>query len=97
MASLYDRISSELEPPRRLADDLGAGTGLVSVIAMTSVQLVGFAASTSFGTVYLRTLPAPDAERYLEELEGRLRRTAGGGATGAVSRLSRVIAGARSR
>ncbi len=34
-------------------------------------QLVGFCASTSYGSAYMRTLPDPDA--YLTELETRFR------------------------
>jgi|GEM_PF-839624 len=43
-----------------------------NLIAMTPAQMVGFAASTSFGAAYLRTLAEPDAARYLAELEAKL-------------------------
>lgn len=45
---------------------------LPNVVPMTPAQMVGFAASTSFGAAYLRTLEPAQARRYLADLEDRI-------------------------
>ena len=46
-----------------------AAEQVTNVVAMTPAQMVGFAASTSFGAAYLRTLSPAQAAAYLGALE----------------------------
>lgn len=45
---------------------------VANLIPMSAAQMVGFAASTSFGAAYLRTLPDAEAAAYLRRLEEQI-------------------------
>jgi trans-aconitate methyltransferase len=68
---------------------------VTNVIAMTAAEMVGFAASTSFGAAYLRTLTPEAAVAYLDELTAQLTRICDGAAADVDFELTLVVARAR--